>query len=238
MKPTIEFLMSRERQSILWPQQVMHFMDEGYLLVSDLIPRDIAAKADDAAWRVNGIDPKDPSTWMNAPKNEFFDEPDLTACYTQDFLIAAAQLASPDPWGFPIARPPANAFVIKLLPEPGPWAVRNIHLDGSGWQPPTHLYPRLWRVFAMVYLHDIEPHGGGTVIFPRSHRKFEALARSQPEKYKFIAQLQDDIEKVDLGQPLEVQPKAGDVLFIDSMSAHCKPMNTGSRPRFALNLKW
>jgi hypothetical protein len=187
---------------------------------------------------VNGIDAKDPSTWQNAPPNEFFDEPDLLACYTPELLIAAGQLASSDPHLFPVARPHGNAFVIKLLPEPGPWKVRNIHLDGSGWSPPQHIYPRTWRAFGMVYLHDIEPHGGGTVVFPRSHRKFEALARSKPEMYKFVAQLQDDIPSIDLGDPVEVQPKAGDVLFIDSMAAHCKPMNTGSRPRFALNLKW
>ena len=47
-------------------------------------------------------------------------------------------------------------------------------------QPTT---PRAFRVACMVYLSDVAPHGGGTVVWPGSHRKLEALARSDLDRY-------------------------------------------------------
>lgn len=224
---------------VLSTEQIERFLLDGCLLVSGLIPKDTARRADDAAFRCNGMDPADPATWRDPPQHEFFEHPDLVACFTPMLMRAAGQLASPNPALFPVGRPPTNAFVIKLMPEPGPWRVRGDHLDGSGWGPGVvEMYPRRWRLFAMIYLHDIEPHGGGTVVYPGSHRKAEALARSDPGRYMFVAQLGQDILKQQLGEPLEVSPKAGDVLFLDSFAVHCKPMNCGKRPRFALNFKW
>jgi ectoine hydroxylase-related dioxygenase (phytanoyl-CoA dioxygenase family) len=224
---------------ILTPDQIEQFLVDGYILVSDLIPEEIAARADEAAFRCNGFDPDDPDTWKVEPgMTEYFYEPELLAVYTQELLTVAAQLTSDDPYIFPAACPDNKAFVIKLLPEPGPWQVRNRHLDGSGENVYHSVHRSPWRAFALIYLHDIEPHGGGTVLFPRSHHKMRALARSQPDKYRWISQLHNEIENMDLGDHVEVEPKAGDVLFIHSLMVHCKPMNTGSRPRFALNMKW
>ena len=99
----------------------------------------------------------------------------------------------------------------------------------------------------MIYLHDVEPHGGGTVFWPRSHRLVESIARSDPERFRFLCDVRDEIfigpmidEKVryDIGEPVEVAPRAGDVLFMHPLLLHAKPMNVGTRPRFALHYKW
>ena len=221
--------------------QIEHYLIEGYVIVEGLIPKDIAAKADAAAFACNKYDPSDPSTWKaDNVKTEFFTDPDLLAVYTPELLMAASQLACHDPFQFPISRPQDSAFVIKLLPEPGPWKVVDIHLDGTGPSVYHETFSQPWRMFAMLYLHDIAPHAGGTVLFPRSPAKLMALARSQPHKYRWLNQLGDAIKegRIDLGPHFEAQPKAGDVLFMNSMMVHCKPMNTGSRPRFAMNMKW
>ena len=81
-------------------------------------------------------------------------------------------------------------------------------------------------------------HPSGTVVFPGTHHKVEALARSNPDRYRFTVQIAEDLDRIELGEPVELTPRAGDVCFLDSLLVHCKAMNTGSRPRFAMNLKW
>jgi hypothetical protein len=227
-------------QPVLSSGQIERYFLDGYVIVSGLIPKDIAARADAAAFRVNGCDPSDPATWVNPPVNEFWDDPDLLACYTPALLTAASQLCCPDPFQFPISRPQDKAFVIKLMPRPGPWRVVDIHLDGTGPDVFHETFSPPWRMFAMLYLHDIEPHAGGTVLFPGSHHKIAALARSRPDRFRWLNQLCAAVRagEVDLGPPFEATPRAGDVLFMHAWMVHCKPMNTGRRPRFAMNMKW
>jgi ectoine hydroxylase-related dioxygenase (phytanoyl-CoA dioxygenase family) len=47
-----------------------------------------------------------------------------------------------------------------------------------------------------------------------------------------------EIEKLDLGPPVELTPRCGDVLFYHYLLAHSGSTNTSDRPRFALNMKW
>jgi ectoine hydroxylase-related dioxygenase (phytanoyl-CoA dioxygenase family) len=46
------------------------------------------------------------------------------------------------------------------------------------------------------------------------------------------------IRELDLGGPVELTPKQGDVLFYHYLCAHAGSMNTSDRPRLALNMKW
>jgi hypothetical protein len=223
--------------AILSEEQIYHFLEEGWVLVPGLVPKDIARAADAAAWRCNGIDPQDPSTWGRVATNEFFTDPDLMAAYTPELLRAAAQLGE-NPALYPICNPPENAFVIKLMPERAEWRVIGQHVDGGGTEKaPNHTFTRQWHAFSMIYLHDVEPHGGGTVLWPRSARRLEAIARSHPHRYRWGYRLNEHLPDL-LGEPIELSPKAGDVLFMHPRLAHAKPMNTGSRPRFAMHAKW
>lgn len=216
---------------------IYQFLDEGYTLVSGLISREIAARADAAAFRCNGIDPEDAATWPNAVENEFFTDPDLMAVYTPELLQAAAQLCD-NPTMIGAMRPLESAFVIKLIPTDEEWQPSGMHMDGGGASQMLQFTPPQWQMFAMVYLHDIERHGGGTVVWPRSHRKLQALARSDTARYRFMPQLAKDLHLVDPGDYIELTPRAGDVLFIHPMILHAKPMNVGPRPRFAMHIKW
>ena len=235
-----EFPLPDRKSSPLSYEQVYHFMEEGYLVVSGLIPPDVAARADDAAWRVIGIDPKDPATWKATKHATFSDDPALMALYTPEFRTAVAQLASADPHMFSMSRVPQNAFVIAIKPEPEtPWKVNGPHIDGAGnWDVPVNSFPRPWTLFAMIYLHDVPRHSGNTVVYPKSHRKYQALLRSEPERYRFMAQMADDARRVDVGEPVELLAKAGDVAFLDQMMMHAGTVNCGKRPRFAMNMKW
>lgn len=229
-------------------QQVYHFLDEGWVLASGLIPSEIVTRADAAAWRCYGISPDEPEHWDSArDKGEFFDDPDLMSVYTDDVLRAAAQLGD-NPTRFSHCRRPNYAFVIKLIPTPDEeWKPVGLHMDGASEVQKLEFAPAQWQMFAMIYLHDVESHAGGTVIWPRSHRLVESVARSDPERFRFlcdvrneifIGDMKDEKTRYEIGEPLEVSPRAGDVLFMHPLMLHAKPMNIGKRPRFAMHYKW
>jgi ectoine hydroxylase-related dioxygenase (phytanoyl-CoA dioxygenase family) len=50
--------------------------------------------------------------------------------------------------------------------------------------------------------------------------------------------LNQEIDRADLGEPVEVTAKAGDILFYHYLCAHSGSQNTTPHPRLALNHKW
>ena len=78
--------------------QIEQYNRDGYLLVSGLIPDDIAAKAEAAMWRCAGIDPGNPpSSWEHIQGGIcLYNSADLVNCFTPQCLAAAAQLTEED----------------------------------------------------------------------------------------------------------------------------------------------
>jgi len=150
-------------------------------------------------------------------------------------LSAAAQLAGDDPAAF---RPPARAYAINVFPSQGEWRWPGPHIDHAIKEHGHRTFPRAFRIAAMTFLGDVAPHGGGTVVWPGSHRKLETLARSEPERYETMWALNQDLGRADLGDPVELTPRRGDVLFYHYLCAHAGSKNTGERPRLAFNMKW
>jgi ectoine hydroxylase-related dioxygenase (phytanoyl-CoA dioxygenase family) len=90
----------------------------------------------------------------------------------------------------------------------------------------------------MIYLTDVRPHGGGTIVWPGSHLKVEALARSERGKYRYLAALNADLGRVALGAAMELTPSRGDVWFHHHLCAHASSDNVSGAPRLAINAKW
>jgi len=221
----------------LTPAQEEAYAEQGYLLVSGLIPPEIAEAAEAAMWNALGADPNDPTSWEAPSKKPVITSPDhaLVACYTSQMLAAAALLAGDDPASI---QPPKSAYAINVFPQPGEWKWPSPHIDHAIKEHGHKTFPRAFRIAAMTYLSDVPKHGGGTVVWPGSHRQIEALARSDPEHYEMMWMLGRDIQKVGLGEPVELTPQRGDVLFYHYLCAHSGSQNTSSRPRLALNMKW
>jgi ectoine hydroxylase-related dioxygenase (phytanoyl-CoA dioxygenase family) len=87
-------------------------------------------------------------------------------------------------------------------------------------------------------MNDVSERGGGTIVWPGSHRVIEELAKSDPERYTLMATLNQELTKAPIGQPQEVLAKAGDILFYHYLLAHSGSKNITLQPRFALNHKW
>ncbi|MCZ6677017.1 MAG: phytanoyl-CoA dioxygenase family protein [Candidatus Poribacteria bacterium] len=238
---------------------------EGYLLVSGLIPEEIAAKAEAAMWRCAGLDPDEPpASWENAPGGiRLYNDTDLKNCYTPQCLAAAAQLTGEDPstFGKSDTHPKTYCapdfleaqergedltrffrwdctYAINIYPSSGEWTVPTPHVDHSMQEHNHKTFPPVFRIGALIYLNDIERHGGGTLVWPGSHHTLEALAKQQPDRYAYRHTVNAGLDKIDFGAPDELSLKRGDVLFLHHLCAHSGSVNLSNRPRFALNMKW
>lgn len=220
----------------LTEEQVRTYGEQGYLLVSGLIEPEAAAAAEAAMWRVLNADPANPATWASVdPRHQTFDDPALLACYTPALLNAATRLAGEEPGAL---SAPKRAYAINVFPSPGAWEWPHAHVDHAIPEHGHKVFPRAFRLAGMTYLSDVPPHGAGTVVWPGSHRTLETLARSDPDRYQMMWALNQDLERADLGEPIELTPRRGDVLFYHYLCAHAGSKNTSDRARLALNMKW
>lgn len=186
--------------------------------------------------RLLGIESDDIKSWEGFnPTHQVYEKPSLLACYTPEVCAAAAALAGDDAASF---KPPLRAYTINVFPSDGYWSWQRPHIDHALKERGYRVFPPTIRIACMVYLNDVPPHGGGTMVWPGSHTKLESLAKSDPVRYEMMWMLKQEIEKLDLGAPVELPPCCGDVLFYHYLLAHSGSMNTSDRPRLALNMKW
>ena len=217
---------------ILSDAQVGQYFQNGYLLVSGLIPEEISLKIEDRIWLQLGVDREKPD-WERVCVDAS-DHPDLFAAYTDNFLLAAAQLAGDDPDTF---HRPSSIFSLHTFPSIGQWSWPHPHIDHAIKSHGHKAFPRAFRIAAMLFHSNVELRGGGTVVWPKSHHQIRALAESNSKKYEYMWVLNGDIHQLNLNPPVEMVPSRGDVLFYDVFCAHSGSKNITDRPRLAYNWK-
>ena len=85
--------------SFLTTEQVQQYADQSFLLVSGLIPDDVAKAAEAAMWRLIEADPNDPATWANvSTRHGSYDSPELVACCTAGMVVRLICFAPVNPW--------------------------------------------------------------------------------------------------------------------------------------------
>ncbi|MBV7334465.1 phytanoyl-CoA dioxygenase family protein [Chloroflexi bacterium TSY] len=227
----------------LTPDQLAQYETDGYLLVSGLIAEPIAEKAEAAMWNLMRMKPDDPQTWTQIPAEAEYHEarrivifngvtdPDLLACATPEYLLATAQVIGEDVESL---HPPQAIHTQNLLPVETERPKPHAHVDGIPREHKHRTFSGPYRVASLVYLSDIEPGGGGTVVWPGSRERILALAESDRKKYTYLYDLNRDIPTLDLGEPIELLPKRGDVLFFQHLFGHNGTPNTGTRPRLMM----
>ena len=81
-------------EPILTHDQVASYIEDGYLLVSGMIPRDVVQRAEAAMWRCIGLDRNDSASWSERTADHgHYEDAELTAVYTDKLLAAAWQLS-------------------------------------------------------------------------------------------------------------------------------------------------
>ena len=221
--------------SVLTAEQARQYAAQSYLLVSGLIPEEVAERAETALWGLLQARPDDPASWPERTAHQAFESPELVACYTSAMMGAAAQLAGE---AIETMQAPKRAYAINVFPTPGEWQWPHPHIDHAIKEHGHKTFPRAFRIAAMTFLSDVPPHGGGTVVWPGSHALLERLALSDPARFQTMWALNQELAHVALGDPVELTPRRGDVLFYSYLCAHAGSQNVSDRPRLALNAKW
>ena len=221
--------------SILTAEQRAAFDRDGFLLVSGLIPDDIAAKAEVAIWQSLDANPSDPATWEGKPVVSGHTSPDVLAIFSHKMAQLVAELcgeAQPD-WQLP-----HSLFALNIFPQPGEWAHYGPHIDHALEKDGYLTFPRPMRLASLLYLTDCKRDGAPTVVWPGSHKKIEALGKSDPERFQLMFTLNNHLNELDLGEGIQVEGKRGDVLFYHYLCAHSGSKNVRDYPRFAIAHKW
>lgn len=221
--------------AILNDEQRSTFERDGFLLVSGLIPPAVAERAEVAIWSAMGADPSDRSTWEGKPGSFGVSDPDALAVFTPELAQAVDELSGePHPdW-----TPPKSAFAINVFPQPGEWSHHGPHIDHALEKDGFSVFPRPMRLASLIYLTDCKLNGGATVVWPGSHRKIEALAKSDPERFRLMSTLSQSLGDLELGEGVQVEGKRGDVLLYHYLCAHSGSKNVRDYPRFAFAHKW
>ena len=223
---------------ILTISQITFYLENGYLLVPGLIPHDLIIRAEQAMWGCMGLSVLKPEDWPGSfSGSAVYPDEDLIKVYTEELLNAAWQLSQGD-----LERsnfdPPDVGFAINTFPSEEEWAPHGPHLDHAIKEHGHKTFPQAFRIASMTYLNDVCPHGGGTIVWPESHKKVEALSRSNPDYYEMIWKLNEDLGKIDIGEYVELTPKAGDALLYHPLCVHSGSINNSNKPRLAMNMKW
>jgi hypothetical protein len=227
----------------LTPEQLAQYEKDGFLLTSGLIPETVAEKAEAAMWNLMQMRSDDPETWQRIPAEAEYNDhrsvviyygiqdPALVACATPEFIHATAQLIGEAPDNL---HPPEAIHTQNLFPVDKAWVMPKAHVDGIPREHRHKTFPGPYRIAHLVYLSDVEPRAGGTAVWPGSHRKIRELAESDPEKYAYLYDLNKDIAALELGEPVELLPKRGDVLFFQHLFGHNGTLNTGRTARLMM----
>jgi Phytanoyl-CoA dioxygenase (PhyH) len=221
--------------SLLTSSQKTAFERDGFLLVPGLIPDEIVKKAESQIWKALESDPADSHTWVGKPVGSGHSSPDVTAIFTFEMASLVDELCGEIQQGW---QPPRSAFAINIFPQPGEWSCHGPHIDHALERDNFAVFPRPMRLASLLYLTDCKRDGGPTVVWPGSHKKIEALAKSDPERFTLMAPLNLALGELDLGEGIQVEGKRGDVLFYHYLCAHSGSKNVRDYPRFAIAHKW
>ncbi|MXV72687.1 phytanoyl-CoA dioxygenase family protein [Candidatus Poribacteria bacterium] len=246
---------------MLTEHQLAQFEEEGYLLFSGLIPQETVTKAREAMWHMMRMDADNPSSWepsnaagkselaiqsKHPPHSEFYMQsagartelfgvthPDLLACCTPDYLAILKQLAAEYPEIPHCERQhPDGIWAINKFPVSAEWKRPSPHLDG-GFRD-LRLDPGTFRVTSLTYLTDAKAHSGTTIIWPEGPQRIREFRKNNPGFSNHIHDMGAQFQEMDLGEPIEVVVKQGDVLFFHHLLPHAGTMNVSSAPRFAI----
>ena len=220
---------------VLSHEQVEFFVEEGYLLLEEAFPRDVAERVLAEVWKLAEIDPNNPATWKQsrAVIAKVIDNADVRAMFTPRFIGALDDLVGEGRWGMPRF----SGYLLYNLPgyDKGPWQLTGGHVDG-GWFH-HRLTSREQAAVALPLFTDTSVQGGGTAVRRRSHKAVaRMLAAAEPVGFS-AGDVQPRAEVASRHLPaVDITGRAGDVVFMHPFTFHGGGSNLIGKPRAASNL--
>lgn len=219
---------------VFTPGEVEQFIEEGWVILPEAFPRELAAEIRSLVIQKTGCDENDPSTFTQkriAVNDSFAGDPWMKAC-TPRYEAGLDDLMGEGRW-----RPIPNLGWWPVM-FPGfddpPWRAdeANWHIDGGFFH--HHLDSPEQGMLPIFVFSDIGPGDGGTGIAPGSHKIAARVLRDA---------IPDGLSQVELGQRVKAYPRqvmevnanAGDIAFLHPFMLHTIGTNCGSKVRVICN---
>ncbi|MGY8823738.1 MAG: phytanoyl-CoA dioxygenase family protein [Candidatus Latescibacterota bacterium] len=213
------------------------YANDGFLLLSGLIDDETSRQASEFLVEQPGMDGD--STSIHPPDLylaerelvEHFARQDeaLLACFSDAFIDMTATLVEQSD-----LHRPNGVQTQNLLTASRPWTQPSPHIDGIPKQNKHKTFPGPYQIAFIIYLNDVESRGGSTIGWPGSQHKVRAKAQSDPVQYEYLHDLNKEVPGLDLGEPVELLPKRGDILFFQNLWVHGATFNIQPEPRLAI----
>lgn len=227
---------------VLSSDQIESFVRDGYVLLPEAFPRDVAARARAILWGMTGLDPDDPATW-NRPMVRLEGSaapPFQAAANTARLHGAFDQLVGPGRW---VPRGGLGTFPIRFPHRDDPGDA-GWHLDGSyfpdgaeGPWPWVNLHSWGRALLLLFLFSDVAEDDAPTRIKVGSHLDvppFLVAAGERGRDMLTLCQEMDQAGRLDApDRPLALATgRAGDVFLCHPFLIHAAQPHRGSMPRF------
>ena len=219
---------NNEPLRVLTEEQWKFWINKGYIVIKNAIPREQAKSTADFLWEFEDKNPEDPSTWYTAPRAEMkmkeLAGTGMVEVYNNQYLWSNRQTkkvydAFVDIWGTEKLWVTIDRANLNFPIREGYEYKGFIHWDYDPETKPQNVQ----GVIALSDQTDINM--GGFQCIPWLYQNYDSWKLTQPEdRNRFqpdINGLEDKIEKVAM--------EAGDLLIFNSLLAH------GIRPNLSEN---
>ena len=219
---------NNEPLRVLTEEQWKFWINKGYIVIKNAIPREQAKSTADFLWEFEDKNPEDPSTWYTAPRAEMkmkeLAGTGMVEVYNNQYLWSNRQTkkvydAFVDIWGTEKLWVTIDRANLNFPIREGHEYKGFIHWDYDPETKPQNVQ----GVIALSDQTDINM--GGFQCIPWLYQNYDSWKLTQPEdRNRFqpdINGLEDKIEKVAM--------EAGDLLIFNSLLAH------GIRPNLSEN---
>ncbi|ALS23662.1 phytanoyl-CoA dioxygenase family protein [Paenibacillus naphthalenovorans] len=222
---------NNEPLKVLSEEDWKFWKENGYVIVSEAVPKEHIDRLVDLIWEFEEKDPKDPSTWYTAPRREMqmkeLMNTGMVELYNHQYLwdnrmYEKVYHAFVDIWGTEKLWVSIDRCNLNLPIKPGHDYKSFIH-----WDVNTSLNPIPVNVQGVLSLVDTDAEMGGFQCIPELYRDFHEWVKTQPAD-------RDPYKPDTTGYtPTKVVTKAGDLLIFNSMQPHGIRPNHSTKPRLA-----
>lgn len=227
------------RLSTLTEAEVQHFLDHGYVVIHDAMPKDFLEAQQRRIWVRLGYQPDNPSTW------------ERDYLFMEDRDRWDVETLAPRVWGAAVDLVGGEDRIQKPFMWSDGFKVNMGLRSDEPWQEPSHKSPGWHKdgdpfrhfldspeqaVGTMVLWTDVRSRGGATFIVPDSPGAMARYHAAHPEGV-MQETLQRDYAEILTGCSRfeEVTGKAGDVYLLHPFMLHATAPNTLRLPRVITN---
>lgn len=215
---------------------VQRFIEDGFVKLERVVPRDVADACADLLWAQAGADPDDPSTWTQPVVwvGGMTQRPFVDAVNAAGLRDAFDALAGPGRWA---ARDSMGAFPLRfphpIEPDDAGW-----HVEGSYEVPGS---PGYWtnvhsreRALLMLFLFtDVDEHNAPTRIRVGSHWDVPAVLLPYGAQGAPGHRLGPQVDAASAHRPVTLATgQPGDVYVCHPFLVHAAQPHHGNKPRF------